>query len=175
MEVFQGELYVGGVFTEAGGVPANKIAKWNGEKWCSLGSSINTSVTSFGTLNGMLYIGGGFNMIDEDSINSIAKWTGGSFVDTCENTNSISEACFENQFIQISPNPIINTGVLKLSRSLENGLLVVYNLIGQEVRRYEGLTGTEIIIKKEELQKGLLYFRLQDNKIDVGHGKLIIL
>ena len=30
-------LYAGGCFTTAGGVPANNIAKWNGSAWSALG------------------------------------------------------------------------------------------------------------------------------------------
>ena len=31
-------LYAGGYFTKAGGVPANYIAKWDGSAWSALGS-----------------------------------------------------------------------------------------------------------------------------------------
>ena len=39
MEVFQGELYVGGDFTVAGGVRANRIARWNGTSWSDVAGS----------------------------------------------------------------------------------------------------------------------------------------
>ena len=35
-----GNLYVGGRFSEAGGVPANCIAKWDGRAWSALGSGL---------------------------------------------------------------------------------------------------------------------------------------
>ena len=34
-------LYAGGYFTTAGGVPANYIAKWDGSAWSALGSGMN--------------------------------------------------------------------------------------------------------------------------------------
>jgi hypothetical protein len=34
------ELYAGGRFSTAGGVPANRIAKWDGTAWSALGSGI---------------------------------------------------------------------------------------------------------------------------------------
>ena len=37
-----GNVYVGGVFTTAGGVPVNGIAKWDGSNWSALGSGFNT-------------------------------------------------------------------------------------------------------------------------------------
>lgn len=41
--VFRGsDMYVGGVFTQAGTVPANNIAKWNGTAWSALGSGTSS-------------------------------------------------------------------------------------------------------------------------------------
>jgi hypothetical protein len=34
-------LYAGGLFTQAGGIPANNIARWNGSSWSVLGGSDN--------------------------------------------------------------------------------------------------------------------------------------
>lgn len=36
-----GNIYVGGTFTTAGGVSANRIAKWDGSAWSALGSGMN--------------------------------------------------------------------------------------------------------------------------------------
>jgi hypothetical protein len=38
------DVYVGGVFTLAGGVPANNIAKWDGSTWSALGSGTDDYV-----------------------------------------------------------------------------------------------------------------------------------
>ena len=35
------DLYAGGRFTTAGGIAANRIAKWNGSSWSALGSGMN--------------------------------------------------------------------------------------------------------------------------------------
>ena len=35
-------LYACGVFTNAGGVAANRVAKWNGNSWTNLGSGMNS-------------------------------------------------------------------------------------------------------------------------------------
>src|SRR5258706_14450871 len=40
MAEYNGELYVGGTFTIAGGVPGKIIAKWNGSQWPGLGGGI---------------------------------------------------------------------------------------------------------------------------------------
>lgn len=38
LEVFEGDLYAGGLFTEVGGVNTNYIARWDGGAWSSIGS-----------------------------------------------------------------------------------------------------------------------------------------
>ncbi len=40
MAVFNNELYVGGSFDTAGGMPVNGIAKWDGTSWTSVGGGI---------------------------------------------------------------------------------------------------------------------------------------
>jgi len=41
MTVFQGKLVVGGYLTRAGGVPARRIAMWDGISWSALGGGID--------------------------------------------------------------------------------------------------------------------------------------
>lgn len=57
------DLYAGGAFTEAGGIPAQQIAKWDGSNWCPLGSGVSdggslASVNALTTFGPDLYIGG---------------------------------------------------------------------------------------------------------------------
>jgi trimeric autotransporter adhesin len=82
-------LYAGGVFTTAGGVPANRIAKWNGTSWSSLGTGsangVNNTVlalTAFDDGSGggpALYAGGDFTTAGGSTANRIAKWNGTSW------------------------------------------------------------------------------------------------
>lgn len=52
-------LYVGGLFTQAGDIPANNIATWNGTQWQTLGSGVDGSVQTLDFLSdGRLWIGG---------------------------------------------------------------------------------------------------------------------
>jgi len=76
-------LYAGGKFTTAGGVSANRIAKWNGSSWSALGSGLNdemASLTVFDDGTGpALYAGGSFTTAGGVSANRIAKWNGSSW------------------------------------------------------------------------------------------------
>jgi hypothetical protein len=75
-------VYIGGSFTTAGGVPANYIAKWNPNTstWSALGNGLTTTDVFFGarsiaidSLNNV-YAGGYFTTAGDVSANYIAKW-----------------------------------------------------------------------------------------------------
>jgi hypothetical protein len=72
-------VYVGGAFTEAGGNPANYIAKWDGSNWSALGDGFNSTVYAMAfDSNNNLYIGGTF-VYDSNSVTQYfytAKWNG---------------------------------------------------------------------------------------------------
>jgi hypothetical protein len=73
-------LYAGGAFTNAGGVSANGIARWNGTSWSPLGSGVNgwvDALTVFDDGTGpALYAGGVLTTAGGVSANFIAKWNG---------------------------------------------------------------------------------------------------
>src|ERR1700733_13285735 len=60
MAFYQGDLYVAGVFSHAGTVNANNIAKWDGSTWSALGTGVNGIVYSLAVYNNELYVGGSF-------------------------------------------------------------------------------------------------------------------
>ncbi|HNT21988.1 MAG TPA: T9SS type A sorting domain-containing protein [Saprospiraceae bacterium] len=76
-------LYVGGQFKTAGGVEANGIAKWDGQKWSSLGVGPENGVSgdvpqveAIAYLDGRLYIGGQFSKAGSKTVNGVAYWDG---------------------------------------------------------------------------------------------------
>jgi len=78
-------LYAGGYFTSAGGVPANYIARWNGSAWSALGSGMggndptrSTGVNALAVSGTNLYAGGTF-LRAGGSANNIAKWDGSAW------------------------------------------------------------------------------------------------
>jgi hypothetical protein len=73
---YNAELYAGGYFTSAGGMPANNIAKWNGTNWLPVGTGTSSTVRSLAVYNGELYAGGDFSWAGNVGVNHIAKWNG---------------------------------------------------------------------------------------------------
>jgi hypothetical protein len=80
-------LYVGGNFTSAGGNEADRIAKWNGSSWSSVGGGLGTvnggSVSALAVFDDgsgpALYAGGSFSSAGGTSVNNIARWNGSSW------------------------------------------------------------------------------------------------
>jgi hypothetical protein len=83
----------GGFFTTAGGVSANRIARWNGSSWTALGSGVNegtvTSIIALAVLpNGNLVAGGDFTTAGGVTANNIARWNGSSWAPLGSGMNS---------------------------------------------------------------------------------------
>ncbi|MBK8166932.1 MAG: hypothetical protein IPK64_13395 [bacterium] len=70
-------VYVGGYFTTAGGVPASRIARWDGSAWSALGTGTNDGVEALAVdANGNLYAGGWFTTAGGVPTARLARWDG---------------------------------------------------------------------------------------------------
>ena len=84
-----GDVYVGGNFTRAGGASANRVARWNGSAWSSLGAGLGNGLNSYsGSVmalavagNGDVYAGGVFTQANGISTAGfVEKWNGTAWV-----------------------------------------------------------------------------------------------
>lgn len=97
-------LYAGGGFTNASGVFARSVAKWDGTTWSALGPGLNNRVlalTVFDDGSGpALYAGGFFTTAGGVGVNRIAKWSPRSYGDVNGNgTVNLSDLfCVLNAF-----------------------------------------------------------------------------
>jgi hypothetical protein len=73
------DVYAGGWFSTAGGVPASCIAKWNGSAWSALGSGMNDGVYALAVSGTDLYAGGDFATAGGVAVSRIAKWNGSAW------------------------------------------------------------------------------------------------
>ncbi|AXA36847.1 hypothetical protein BRCON_2070 [Candidatus Sumerlaea chitinivorans] len=72
-----GNIYVGGGFLQAGGNPANRIAKWDGSTWQPLGTGMDDDVYALAVASdGSLYAAGSFSNAGGVSAKGIARWNG---------------------------------------------------------------------------------------------------
>lgn len=75
-EAPNGDLYVGGDFTKAGGMAANRIARWDGRSWHALGDGLNDLPHSIVVDGTDVYVGGKFTTAGAVGTNGIARWDG---------------------------------------------------------------------------------------------------
>jgi hypothetical protein len=83
------DLYVGGTFTNAAGIPeADRVAKWNGSAWLALGSNGagngailgSDYVFALAVSGSTLYVGGVFaNVANIAEADYVAKWNGSAW------------------------------------------------------------------------------------------------
>jgi hypothetical protein len=76
-----GYLYVGGDFTNAGGdANADRIARWNGASWESLGSGTNNTVYGIVVFSGKVYASGYFTVAGGLTLTDrVAVWSNGAW------------------------------------------------------------------------------------------------
>ena len=60
LTVYDGELIATGFFLNAGGVPANRIARWDGSTWSTLGLGLDRPTNVLHVDGSLLYVGGDF-------------------------------------------------------------------------------------------------------------------
>ena len=107
-----GDVYVGGSFTQAGSVFANRVAKWNGTAWSALGTGVDAMTTSAGPAvdalavapNGDVYAVGSFAQAGGITVNNIAKWNGSNWSALGTGTN------YPAQALAIAPNGDVYIG-----------------------------------------------------------------
>jgi len=163
--IYNDELYAGGVFSYAGGVPAQYIAKWDGTQWCGLGSYFDNRIYGLAVYQDMLYIGGGFWTIDGDSINSIAKWTGGSYVDTCGIITSINQINDKENNITVYPNPATENITLEIPEG-ESGQysLQFLDVTGRLIKEEKNISDKTYFLNVYSLKKGVYFVKLIGSK-----------
>jgi trimeric autotransporter adhesin len=75
-----GDLFVAGQFTTAGGINANHIARFDGTNWWPLGSGVSGAAISLLAMpNGDLVVGGFFTTAGGVAANAIARWNGSTW------------------------------------------------------------------------------------------------
>ena len=106
LAVFNGDLYVGGMFQRAGGIVVNNIARWNGADWSAV-----TGPSGFGTNNGgsdiapvfdmtavegRLIAAGEFTTAGGVAANSVAAWNGSTWSSLGQPVEALTILAVEN-------------------------------------------------------------------------------
>jgi len=80
--IYNGDLIAAGGFFDIDGVPANRIARWDGTQWYPHNNGITGSshvIKDVEVYNGRLFAGGAFDYADSNDAWNIAVWNGVSW------------------------------------------------------------------------------------------------
>lgn len=91
----------------------------------------------------------------------------------CALISGINSINATNISITISPNPFHSTSTLKLNTDFENANLKIYNVLGEMVQQQK-ISSQSTIINRNELDNGIYFFSLINNKGNVASGKFVV-
>lgn len=133
-----GNVYIGGSFTEAGGVTVNAVARWTGSAWEALDIGVkNGPVMALAISFPYLYAGGGYSSIGGTAgLNYLARWEGIIAVASEPDGTAPTEAILESAF----PNPFrTETSVRFAVERVQAVRLELFDVLGRRVAvLYEG-------------------------------------
>lgn len=79
LAIYDEALIAGGSFSSIGGVPANRVARWDGAAWTPLGSGMDLYVFALAVYENLLIAGGRFDTAGGTPARRIAGWDGASW------------------------------------------------------------------------------------------------
>jgi hypothetical protein len=160
------DVYVGGVFTSAGGVPANRIARYDTqtEIWHALGDGVNGSVRSMVFVGTDVYVGGRFTRAGNKPASMFARWSGPELDDDPTNIPAI-ELPVGIKLSQNYPNPFNPTTQIEYALPEASHVrLEVYNLMGQRiatlVNEQQVAGNHRVIFDATNLSSGMYIYRI---------------
>lgn len=79
IEIYGGNLVIGGKMDRVSGTGVTNIASWNGSVWSGLGGGVFRFLEVMAVSGTDLYVAGNLTQADGQSVNNIAVWNGGSW------------------------------------------------------------------------------------------------
>jgi hypothetical protein len=80
MLVWKDDLYVAGNFLKAGDTVVNGVARWDGQRWHSVGQGFNAAALGFAVYQDELYACGEFTASGQTELGGVARWDGQQWV-----------------------------------------------------------------------------------------------
>lgn len=131
--VYNDKLFAFGSFNSVGGgVPANNMASWDGQKWCGYDFDFDETVGRAEVMNNQLFIGGIFDSINNEPYNNLAYWQG-EFIPAECGTPVGAYSPYNDSEISLFPNPTYDFINLNLINIDFPARMAVYNTQGQEI------------------------------------------
>ncbi|MCW5898283.1 MAG: T9SS type A sorting domain-containing protein [Flavobacteriales bacterium] len=145
LEWYRDELWVCGAFHNAGGIPVDRLAKWNGNQWCRPPGTFSSAayLSDLAVWRDSLYVCGGLTTIDGVTMNGVAQWIGGDAVEECSEAVSVPAPQHSSEVV-LHPNPVTQSFFLS-GLPAHAAQVVVTDLAGRPVlHRTASLNSIEV-------------------------------
>jgi hypothetical protein len=77
-------------------------------------------------------------------------------------------------FISVCPNPFNDKAVVKTDLELTDASCIIYNITGQEVRRVNNVYGSQIVLFRNNLLKGIYLIKIVQEDKFLSTEKIIV-
>jgi hypothetical protein len=162
------EVVVGGNFTSAGGVSANRVARFNTQTntWSSLGTGssngVNNYVRALAVVGNEVFVGGVFTEAGGVSANRVARWNSGT--SRVEQLSPTAPKTFLLE--QNYPNPFNPSTTIRYQLPVASEVkLEVYDVLGKKiatlVNERQSAGAYQVVWNASGLSSGTYFYRLQ--------------
>lgn len=76
--------------------------------------------------------------------------------------------------LQVVPNPFTYTATFSIENNLKNAALIITDLTGHEIARYDGINGKSFSISRGNMNPGIYCYQLIENQNTVAAGKFVV-
>jgi hypothetical protein len=155
LKVIDNKLFAVGTFDSAGGIPANRIAMWDGNSWSAFSNDIfDNGINDIAVFQSQIYVTGAFTTINSDTgFNNIAKYNGYTVGE-----NMIPQ----KSRVSLYPNPTTGTFTLTYNSVRAQNFvplqLLIYDVLGQEVYTQAIINPNQTTINVSQLSNGVYFY-----------------
>lgn len=89
-------------------------------------------------------------------------------------SNSLTTSEFNKEDFKIYPIPFSTESTFKFPRNLINGRLIIYNVLGKEVKKIENINSKELKVTRENLENGTYLYKLEEGVTILTSGTIVI-
>ncbi len=159
MLVHDGLLWVGSGCRYAGGVPAMRMATWNGNEWCGVPGNLASSVKEVAFYRDTLFVGLIGDTADGMYVNGAAKFIGDSYVGECGLWAGVQER--PTPTFTLYPNP--TNGLLQVeAQGMRPRTWRLTDALGREVLHGRPPTTGPFVVDLGTLGSGLYHLVVED-------------